>query len=474
MKRRVLRLLPRSLRVQLTASVALLVMCVVGLAGLTIALRIDHRDRGDLDRQMTGQAEKVRADVVKLVSDGADEHPGDDYGDLLQGSQSLVRLLADGRVLAARGDQPGGPVPPAPAGFSTIIIDGQPWRSLIEPVSAAGADQLQILQSLQSLQQQLNDNGEVVLIVAALAAAVAAGAAWLVAGLILRPLQRLRTGAVGILAADTAQLPRIGRPREVADLSATLNTMLDRLQTSMTATRRFTADAGHELRTPLASLGMNLETLARNPRLPAQERGEILAAMSAEHLRVVSVLDGLQALARGDAAAFPDQEPIDLIDLVTEAVAHARRRHPEATYHLRDDGSTSVVSGWPTGLRLAIDNLLDNAALHGRPSGEVIVSVATHDQLVDLTVADDGDGIPADLRETMTRRFTRGTNPRGPGSGLGLALVEQQAHLHEGVLTLETSPAGGLSATVSMPSAGARDSHPGTTSSPAGRTKDGG
>jgi two-component system sensor histidine kinase PrrB len=464
-KRRLVRMLPRSLRVQLTASVALLVMCVVGLAGLTIALRIDHRDRSDLDRQMTSQAEKVRADVVKLVSDGADEHPADDYGDLLQGSQSLVRLLTNGRVLAARGDQPGGPVPPAPTGLSTVTIDGQPWRSLIEPVSGAGADQLQILQSLQPLQQQLNDNGEIALIVAAAAAVIAAGGAWLVAGLILRPLQRLRAGAVGILAADTAQLPRIGRPREVADLSATLNTMLDRLQTSMTATRRFTADAGHELRTPLASLGMNLETLARNPLLPAEARDEILAAMGAEHLRLVSVLDGLQALARGDAAALPGQEPIDLIDLVTEAVAHARRRHPAVTYHLRDDGGTGVVSGWPTGLRLAIDNLLDNAALHGRPSGEVIVSVTTHDQRVHLTVADDGDGIPADLRETMTRRFTRGADPRGPGSGLGLALVEQQAHLHAGALALDTSPAGGLSATVSIP---AVDKHENRPASPDG------
>ena len=238
-----MRVLPRSLRVQLTASVALLVMCVVGLAGLTIALRIDHRDRSDLDRQMTGQAGKVRA---------------------------------------------------------------------------------------------------------------------------------------------------------------------------------------------------------------------------AEHLRLVSVLDGLQALARGDAAALPDQEPIDLLDLTADAVAHARRRHPRVTYHLRDDGSTGStggVNGWPTGLRLAIDNLLDNAALHGKPSGDVTISVTTHDSLAHLTVEDDGDGIPADLREAMTRRFTRGTSPRNPGSGLGLALVEQQARLHGGTLTLATSPAGGLSATVSFPVTRGRHDH---------------
>ena len=444
-------LLPRSLRTQLTASVALLVMAVVALAGLIIVLRIDQAERADVDQQMTAQAAKVRADVGKLLVDGDQAHPNDVYGDLLEGSQSLVRLLSHGQVVAARGDEPGGPIPAAPIGLSTLTIDGQPWRSLIEPVSDTGTDQLQILENLQALHERLEDNRGIVVLVAALATLLAAVGSWLVAGLVLRPLQRLRSGAVRIQPADTAGLPQIARPREVADLSATLNTMLHRLQSAMGATRRFTADAGHELRTPLAALGMNLETLTRNPHLPERQRAELTAAMSADHRRLVSVLDGLQALARGDAAALPAREPVDLADLAADAVAHARRRHPTVTYHLHDDCSAGIVDGWPTGLRLAIDNLLDNAALHGRPDGTVTVAVTSHAGRIRLTVEDDGPGIPADQRDAMIQRFARGPSPRASGSGLGLALVQQQADLHSGTLTLDAAPGGGLSATLRIP-----------------------
>jgi len=448
-----MRHLPRSLRVQLTASVALLVMLVVALAGLTIALRIDHRDRSDAGRQMSVQADRVRQDVGKLLHDGTTpgQHPTDEYGELLNGSQTLVRLLSHGQVVAERGDEPAGPIPaPAATGFSTLVIDGRPWRSLVEPIDAAGTDQLQILRNMQSLEQRLDDNRRIVALVAVLAALLAGTGAWLIAGLLLRPLQRLRTAALGIEPTDTRQLPQVHRPQEVADLSATLNSMLHRLQTAMAATRRFTADAGHEMRTPLASLGMDLESLTRNPGLPPGQRRDVLTAMTAEHRRLVAVLEGLQALARGDAGALPGREPVDITETVTSAVDQARRRHPRVTYTLLGAQDAVLVDGWATGLRLAIDNLLDNAALHGNPDGTVRVAIANPSEHVTVTVDDDGPGIPAADRAAMTQRFRRGANPRASGSGLGLALVEQQATLHHGSLTLGVSPDGGLCAKLSL------------------------
>jgi len=445
--------LPRSLRAQLTASVALLVMIVVGLAGLTIALRIDHRERSDVSRQMSGQADKVRQDVGKLLHGGdrPEQHPADEYGELLNGSQTLVRLLSHGQVVAERGDEPSGPVPaPTAQGFTTLVIDGQLWRSLVEPIDAASTDQLQILQNMQFLEQRLDDNRRIVALVAVLAALLTGVGAWQIAGLHLRPLQRLRTAALGIEPTDTRQLPQVQRPQEVADLSATLNSMLDRLQTAMASTRRFTADAGHEMRTPLASLGMDLETLTRNPDLPADQRRDVLTAMTAEHRRLVAVLEGLQALTRGDAGAVPDREPVDITETVTSAVGQARRRHPRVAYTLRGAQDAVLIDGWATGLRLAVDNLLDNAALHGDPDGTVQVTIADANDQVAVTVDDDGPGIPADDRGAMTQRFRRGANPRASGSGLGLALVEQQANLHNGSLTLGVSPAGGLSASLAL------------------------
>jgi two-component system sensor histidine kinase PrrB len=173
--------------------------------------------------------------------------------------------------------------------------------------------------------------------------------------------------------------------------------------------------------------------------------------MSAEHRRITALLTGLQTLARGDAHALPERAPVALAELLEAAVTHAAHRHPAITYRLTAD-SPATVHGWPVGLRLAVDNLLDNAALHGRPDGTVEVRLDRAADTVRITVGDDGPGIPADRQQAMKARFTRGARTRSPGSGLGLALVDQQAHLHHGTLHLAPGPTGGLEATLNLPS----------------------
>lgn len=226
--------------------------------------------------------------------------------------------------------------------------------------------------------------------------------------------------------------------------------MLERLQRSMRATRRFTADAGHELRSPLASLGIDLETLRHNPDLPPGRRAEMLDAMSNEHARIATLLDGLQQLARGDAEALPQRSVIDVTEVAAAATRAAQRRHPAVRYR-NLHAQPTLIDGWNDGIRLALDNLLDNAALHGTPDGRVDVTVASDGTAVRVIVDDDGPGIPLDARRRMTQRFVRGDRPRGHGSGLGLALVDQQARLHGGDLTLGDAPTGGLRATLTIP-----------------------
>jgi signal transduction histidine kinase len=448
---------PRSLRSQITASVALLVVLVVGVAGLLIVDRIDHRDRSDVDRQLDARSSKVREDADKLLSqgDGAGRVGSDDYGGLLAGSQSLVRIVSGNEVVTQRGDQPTVDIPvPTSDGLSTIRVDGQSWRSLVQPIDDTSSERLQVLQDLAPIEQRLADNTRIVAGVAVLSMFFTAGGVWLITRVILQPLQRLRTGAQRIRPADTCQeLPTVTRPQEVADLSASLNRMLGQLQTSMHATRRFTADAGHELRTPLTTIGMNLETLQRNPQLPAGQRQEALDAMVVEHHRITALLEGLQILARGDAGALPPRTTVDLPALLEETVRHAQHRHPSTTYTMSiAAGGEPRIQGWPAGLRLAVDNLLNNAALHGRqPYGRVHASLVWDSELAHVSVADDGPGIPAEEREAVKGRFARGRRPRSHGSGLGLALVQQQAELHGGTLTLADAPGGGLRATLTIP-----------------------
>jgi signal transduction histidine kinase len=453
-----MRLWPRSLRTQIALSAALLVAAVVALAGVTIALRIEHQDRAQVDQQLRDRAAKAADEADKLVATAKDAGNDRSYGEqggLLAESDTLVRVLIGDAVVEQRGDSVAGRVPPAhAAGLSTITIGAQRWRSLVAPIDGVPDARVQVLQSLAPVEQRLRDNGRVVAVVALGATVLTALGAWLVAGLLLRPLQRLRHGAAAIRGSSEVdqRLPAVQRPQEVAELSATLNGMLERLQVSMLATRRFTADAGHELRSPLTGLGMDLETLRRNPQLSPAERAETLAAMDLQHRRIVRLLDGLQRLARGDAGALADLVDVDLVQVAAAAVDAARARHPGVTYLLRDDtDDDGLVEGWPDGLRIALDNLLENAALHGRPGGTVSVRLgAPCPEVVTVEVDDDGPGISAAERDTVRGRFVRGSDPAGPGSGLGLALVDQQARLHGGALVLGTSDAGGLAATVSL------------------------
>jgi two-component system sensor histidine kinase PrrB len=121
-----------------------------------------------------------------------------------------------------------------------------------------------------------------------------------------------------------------------------------------------------------------------------------------------------------------------------------------------------VVWGWAQGLRLLVDNLIANAATHGRRDGEpaeIVVGLESGTEGVVLSVADRGPGIPPSERGLVVDRFTRGGGARGEGSGLGLALVTQQARLHGGSVSIGDTPGGGTTVTVRLPSSAPHDAH---------------
>lgn len=444
-----------SIRAQLSIAGALVVFAVVALAGLAIALQISKSDRAQFDAALVDRSSRAEVQFKGTHPDRGEAPPRPDHGsDRFGPDEALVRFIAGGQVVAQSGPTPEQVVPlPRLDGFSTVRIDGEPWRSFVRPAGGRGNLQVQVLQSLHPLQERTTDNNVLVLIVTAVATLFGAAAGWVTAGIVLRPLQRVRDAAVAIRDDRDAahRLPDVARPREVADLTDTLNAMLDRLQRSTATARRFTADAGHELRTPLTSLGAYIETLNR-AREPAPEvRHRIGAEMAVEYQRLVDLLNGLQSLARGDARALPGFTDIDIRQLVQDATSAARRRHPATSITTTFDETYPLVHGWAEGIRLAADNLLDNAALHGRPRGAIAVVVSTTGQIVTIAVDDDGPGIPVEQRPAMMTRFARGADTTAKGSGLGLALVLQQAEIHGGSIELADSAAGGLSARFSLP-----------------------
>jgi two-component system sensor histidine kinase PrrB len=290
------------------------------------------------------------------------------------------------------------------------------------------------------------------------AAATAGAVGWMLVGATLAPLERLRAGAAEVAATTdlTRRVPVGGGPDEVDVLGHTINEMLARLQAAeaasraaLDASRAFAGGAAHELRTPLTSIQVDLETLG-NPALDEDERRAIVGQMHAEHARLVALLDQLLALARGDLGRR-ESEGVDVGDLVEVAVHDATRRAADAALAVEADDDL-VVQGSSEGLRLAVDNLVENALRHGR--GPVEVSATSTGEApgwIVVRVDDHGPGIPAEDRPRIVGRFERGRATTTPGSGLGLALVDQQAQLHGGRLTLDERPGGGLRAELWLP-----------------------
>jgi signal transduction histidine kinase len=483
---------PRSLRARIALAAVASLAVALAIAGALIVRGVESDGRAALDRDLRQRVQQIvrrppppailrapRASGPGRVpveppalggAPGAPERgggpgPPPEEARLLVGSGSFVQLTVRGRVVEQRGDVPAdAPPPPSRDGLSTVTIGGSEWRALTTSLGPADLARVEVLSSLGDVEHRVANTRRLVILLGLLALAITAVAAWFFTTLAVRPLARLRAGASRVSGAEdlSTTLPEDDGPDEVRSLARTLNEMLARLRAStdameraLSATRRFAADAGHELRTPLTGMRANLDTLARNPDLPLAERESIVRQVVAEQDRIVHLLDGLQALARGDAAESLPREQVELGDLVDAALYAARRRHPDVTYELSESSGGATLSGWEGGLRLLVDNLLDNAALHGRPGGRVDVGLERSNGALVIRVDDDGPGVAADEREQLLEPFKRGTTASAPGTGLGLAIVAQQAGLHGGEVELGESPRGGLSVRVQLPGDGA-------------------
>ena len=201
------------LRSQLALAVTAVVALVVALAGLVVVVRADHRDRAALDTTLALRAEQVR---VAAARDGS----------LPTDGSYVLRLIADGALRKQVGSSAGFPLP-AQDGYSTVEAGDDEWRSLSQTL-VTGA-QLQVLISLDDLADQHTDNVLTVDLLVLLAALLSAAGVWFATGLVLRPFQRLLTSARELDPADPEQrLPEAAGPREVAELSAAMNDLLDR------------------------------------------------------------------------------------------------------------------------------------------------------------------------------------------------------------------------------------------------------
>lgn len=269
---------------------------------------------------------------------------------------------------------------------------------------------------------------------------------WSVVGRTLAPVERMRRTAETVTGtALDARVVVPDRDDEIARLGRTLNAMLDRLDESQQAQRRFLADAAHELRTPLASARAQLD--ADLPATSGDARRH--RDLSHEIDRMQHLVEGLLLLARSDLHALrPHLRLVDVDDAVHAAVTRAALRHdlPVAL-----DLTPAQVRADPQLLEQVLDNLLDNAERHA--ASRVAVGVARRGSSVEIRVDDDGPGIPVHLRAAAFERFTRLDTGRARtegGAGLGLAIVRDLVEAHGGSVDIGVSALGGARFTVRL------------------------
>lgn len=438
----------------------LVLAAVLAVSGGIVSRFVERSERGALDERLQRTAELSRETALAAVER---ELPDNDrrLDAVLSATGTSLRLLLDRAVLFETGAPPPSASSEPADGFRTFSARGGRYRSystaLREP-ALGGLARLEVttrLTSLEARQAALDQR----LAALGLAALLVAGCGvWFAADLLLRSLRRLRALTSNIVGAEDLdrRVPEHDGPAELRSLAASFNGMLARLgrsaedrERALAATRRFTADAGHELRTPLTSVQATLSALSRHPDMPRERRTALVHQALAEQWRLVDLLDGLQAMARGDAAPL-ERTDVDLVKLVAGRLDEAAARHPGIAWSADVPSGALLIRGWEPGLRLLLDNLLENAARHGRAEGTVKVTLATGPGNAGprLDVDDDGPGVAEDQRERIFEPFARAAGTTGAGSGLGLALVTQQGRAHDASIEAGRSPLGGARFTV--------------------------
>jgi two-component system sensor histidine kinase TctE len=258
----------------------------------------------------------------------------------------------------------------------------------------------------------------------------------------LRPLSRLRRTVEardGLAAPDLSPLETGPLPLELRPLAQAFDRLLGQLDTATAATRRFTADASHQMRTPLSVLKVQVALARRGAPAALDEIADAAA-------RLERLLVQLLALARAEeAGAAPPQERVDLREVAVRVISRRIGEAIEAGVELQLDAADTPV--WIDGHRTLmveiVGNLVDNAIRYNRPGGTVTVAIAAAGEGVSLMVRDDGPGVaPAD-RERVFDRFVRLRPGDGPdGSGLGLAVVRSAAARMGVSVTLEDAAPG--------------------------------
>ena len=442
-----------SLRKRLTVLSVLLagIILAVGWAVLFVSLHsylIRSADKAALESAET---------IAEQVRDGTLQR------ELLTTQEiTTTAQVVDGRTVVsatsnAVGDPPFVSRPQRPGDFESFTMETLPYDGdgpfrvgALGVAGARGPVTVYVAVDVEDAYDELVMTARISGLSALVILTVLAGILWFALGAALSPVSGIIRRADSISGRGLhLRVPVPDSADEISALATTINSMLERIESSVRQQDAFVADAAHELRTPLATLRARVEVELRRADDIDQA---LLQSLLTEVVRMAELVDQLLLLSRSDAASSADFEPVDIDDLVVRAASTFR--HP--TIELEVHQATPVqIRGRLTLLEQVLPNVLANAARYART--RIDVRVTTVDGTACITVDDDGPGIPAGDRARVFERFIRLDESRERstgGYGLGLAIVAQIVGMHGGRVVAEESPLGGARIRIEFPTNG--------------------
>lgn len=441
----------RSLRWRLIRTISLVVLLVWGLGVYYSHREAEFEAEELMDGSLAQNARRLlaiarynEADLPDLAQRlaSASANPASLYEPPLE--FQLVR--ADGRLLMRSPDAPESALTTQP-GYANLVRDGRRWRSFCEESPESG------LRAIVFQSMQMRDT--VALEVAARTALPIGLALPVLLALIyysirrsLKPLDDLAEEVESRSTENLADLDSKPTPLELQGLARAINHLLQRLRRMLENERRFTADAAHELRTPLAAVKIHAQVALASH---GAEQAHALSQTINGAERATRIVEQLLRLARLDPLSQPaETRRVALGRLASELLAEAREKCSQ-TLAIDLPADDVMIEGDRELLALAWRNLLENALRHTPPSSTVTMLVKLDQGSVCIGVADNGPGCPEADLPRLQERFFRGSRSFAEGSGLGLAIVSRIAELHGARLELANRPEGGFEALIRWP-----------------------
>jgi two-component system OmpR family sensor kinase len=432
-------------------------------AAFAIVLSVDSRNRqSELELVLYAQSESLAS---YYASTGRLDFPELYSFESKAPVPVWMRVVRDGHAMAATPGLPNLPLPTRAARKEDLEVWSRPGQ---EPLAVVRHDvwnhpgvMVEAVAPLEVLEHRRRELTLVLSLTGLLLIPLAAFGGRLLAINALRPVDRL-VASIGTLGTDRLdqRLEAPGAVAEITHLTDEFNRLLDRLEESVASMQRFTADASHELRTPISILRTGLEVTLRRDRTTEEYR-ELLRENLVEIERVQRIVEGLLTLARArPGAGQPADLPAEVVDfsgVVQSAVESIRQVADERRIELRSHVTPqALVAGDQDRLRLMVLNLLDNAAKFTPSGRSVEVTLDGTPETVRFEVHDEGPGVGPEDRRHIFDRFFRGRGPHASGAsagGLGLSVVRWVAEIHGGQVRLVEDDRPGATFEVLLPRA---------------------